>query len=136
MSGPVQQQTRAVVPVGSGSNGRELPQGIEGREKLEWEGVYKPKPAKFISFVQARKLVVQGYLAYSADIQDVDAESLSIESIHVVFEFKEVFPIDFPGMPPDRYIDFCIDLEPSSHPISIPSYRMAPAELRELKAQI
>ena len=33
-------------------------------------------------------------------------------------------------------IDFCIDLEPGTLPISIPPYRMAPAELRELKAQL
>ena len=33
-------------------------------------------------------------------------------------------------------IDFCIDLEPGTRPISIPPYRMAPAELRELKAQL
>ena len=39
-------------------------------------------------------------------------------------------------MPPDRDIDFCIDLEPGTRPISIPPYRMAPAELRELKAQL
>ena len=39
-------------------------------------------------------------------------------------------------MPPDRDIDFCIDLEPATRPIFIPPYRMAPSELRELKAQL
>ncbi|WMV51399.1 hypothetical protein MTR67_044784 [Solanum verrucosum] len=48
----------------------------------------------------------------------------------------EVFPIDLFGMPPDRDIYFCIDLELGTHPISIPPYRMASVELRELKAQI
>ena len=47
-----------------------------------------------------------------------------------------MFPADLPGMPPDRDIDFYIDLEPGTRPISIPPYRMAPAELRELKAQL
>ena len=47
-----------------------------------------------------------------------------------------MFPADLSGMPPDRDIDFCIDLEPGTRPISIPPYRMAPAELRELKAQL
>ena len=47
-----------------------------------------------------------------------------------------MFPADLPGMPPDRDIDFCIDLEPGTRPISILPYRMAPAELRELKAQL
>ncbi|WMV30780.1 hypothetical protein MTR67_024165, partial [Solanum verrucosum] len=82
------------------------------------------------------KLVGQGFLAYLVHIRDVEVESPSIESIHVVSEFREVFPTDFPGMPPHRDIDFCIDLEPSTRSISIPPYRMAPTELKELKAQI
>ncbi len=109
---------------------------IPDREKLEWEGVYKPKQAKIISSIRARKLVGQGCLAYLAHIRDVEVEAPSIESIPVVSEFREVFPNDLPGMPLDRDIDFCIDLEPGTRPISIPPYRMAPAELRELKAQI
>ncbi|KAH0709266.1 hypothetical protein KY284_010693 [Solanum tuberosum] len=109
---------------------------ILGREKLEWEGLYKPKPAKVISFYRGRKLVGQGCLAYLAHIREVDADSPSIESILVVSEFKEVFPTDLPGMPPDMDIYFCIDLEPSTRPISIPPYRRAPSELRKLKAQI
>ncbi|WMV57336.1 hypothetical protein MTR67_050721 [Solanum verrucosum] len=47
-----------------------------------------------------------------------------------------MFPNYLPGMPSDRDIDFCIDFEPGMRPISIPPYRMAPAELRKLKAQI
>ncbi|WMV26527.1 hypothetical protein MTR67_019912 [Solanum verrucosum] len=39
-------------------------------------------------------------------------------------------------MPLDRDIDFYIDLEPGTRPISIPPYGMAPAEFRKLKAQI
>ncbi|WMV54680.1 hypothetical protein MTR67_048065 [Solanum verrucosum] len=104
--------------------------------KLEWEGVNKPNPAKIISSIRARKLEGQGCLAYLAHIQDVEVESPSIESIPVVSEFKEVFPTDLSGMPSNRDIDFCIDLEPGNGPISISPYRIAPAELRELKAQI
>ncbi|WMV19207.1 hypothetical protein MTR67_012592 [Solanum verrucosum] len=78
----------------------------------------------------------KGYLAYLAHIRDVEVESPSIESIYVVSEFRELFPTDLPGMPQDRAIDFCIDLEPCTHPISIPLYHMSPIELRELKAQI
>ena len=54
----------------------------------------------------------------------------------IVHEFLDVFPADLLGMPPDREMDFCIDLELGTRPISIPPYRMAPAELRELKAQL
>ncbi|WMV59012.1 hypothetical protein MTR67_052397, partial [Solanum verrucosum] len=80
--------------------------------------------------------VGQGRLAYLAHIQDVEVESPSIESIPMMSEFREVFPTDLPGMPPDRDIYFCINLETRTRPISIPPYRMALAELRELKAQI
>ncbi|WMV49430.1 hypothetical protein MTR67_042815 [Solanum verrucosum] len=105
---------------------------IMGRERLECEGVYKPKQAKIISSIRARKLVGQGCLAY---IRDVEVESPSIEYIHMVSKFREVFPTDFSAMPLDRDIDFCIDLEPDTRPISIPPYRMALTKLRELKAQ-
>ncbi|XP_059284831.1 uncharacterized protein LOC132038125 [Lycium ferocissimum] len=53
-----------------------------------------------------------------------------------VCEFAEVFPANLSGMPLDRDIDLCIDLEPGTRPISIPSYRMTLAELRELKEQL
>ncbi|WMV24153.1 hypothetical protein MTR67_017538 [Solanum verrucosum] len=107
---------------------------ILDREKLEWERVYKPKPAKVISSIRARKLVGQGCLAYLAHIQEVDVEPPSIESISVVSEFREVFPTDLPGMPLERDIYFSIDLEPGTSPISIHPYHMALTELRELKA--
>ncbi|KAF3683401.1 Cell differentiation protein RCD1 -like protein [Capsicum annuum] len=47
-----------------------------------------------------------------------------------------VWKDDFPGLPPMREIEFNIDLVPQTQPISIPPYRMAPAELRELKVQL
>ena len=59
-----------------------------------------------------------------------------MDSVPVVQEFLDVFPSDLPGVPPDRDIDFAIDLEPGTKPISIPPYRMAPAELKELKDQL
>ena len=37
---------------------------------------------------------------------------------------------------PPREIDFCIDLDPDTKPILIPSYRMTPAELKEQKLQL
>ena len=71
---------------------------IRGRKKLGWEGVFKSKQAKIIFSSRASKLVEQGCLAYLGHIRDVDIEAPSIESIHVVFEFSEVLPNDFPSM--------------------------------------
>ena len=42
-----------------------------------------------------------------------------------------MFPDELPRMAPDREIEFCIDLVPDAQPVSIPPYRMAPAELKE-----
>ena len=61
-------------------------------------------------------------MAYLAHIRDVEIEALSIGSILVVSEFIEVFPNDLPGMPPDRDIDFWIDLELALTPF--PSLRI------------
>ncbi|XP_069150443.1 uncharacterized protein [Solanum lycopersicum] len=58
------------------------------------------------------------------------------DSVPVVNEFLDVFPEDLPGVPPLREIDFGIELEPDTKPISIPPYRTTPVELKELKLQL
>ena len=63
-------------------------------------------------------------------------EGTRLEDILIVKEFPDVFPNDISGLPPDRAIEFVIELIPGTKPISIPPYRMAPAELKELKAQL
>nr|XP_016469213.1 PREDICTED: uncharacterized protein LOC107791632 [Nicotiana tabacum] len=57
-------------------------------------------------------------------------------SVLVVREFPEVFFADLSSMPPDRDIDFCIDLVSDTHPISILPYSMGPTELMELEEQL
>jgi len=54
----------------------------------------------------------------------------------VVHEFEDVFPDEVPGLPPNREVEFSIDLVPGTGPVSMAPYRMAPAELVELKKQI
>ena len=45
-------------------------------------------------------------------------------------DFQDVFPDDLPGPPPEREVDFPIDLVLGTAPISLPPYRMAPATSR------
>ncbi|XP_073219694.1 uncharacterized protein [Cicer arietinum] len=52
------------------------------------------------------------------------------------FMRRDVFLEELPRLPPDRVIEFSIDLVPNTHPISIPPYRMVPVELKELKEQL
>jgi len=56
--------------------------------------------------------------------------------IPVVHEFEDVFPDEVPGLPPSKKVEFSIDLVPGIGPVSMAPYRMAPAELVELKKQI
>ncbi|XP_027941142.1 uncharacterized protein LOC114194939 [Vigna unguiculata] len=59
-----------------------------------------------------------------------------IRSILVVDEYTDFFPDEIPKLSPSRDVDFTIDLIPRAGPISMAPYRMAPAELAELKKQI
>jgi hypothetical protein len=61
---------------------------------------------------------------------------LNLEDIHVVREFPNVFPDDLPGMPPERVIEFKIELQPGTAPIAKASYKMSPVEMKELKIQL
>ena len=62
--------------------------------------------------------------------------SPDLASIPVVYEFPDVFPEDLLRLPPDRDVEFSIELEPSTAPISRHPYRMAPKELAEMKKQL
>jgi hypothetical protein len=63
-------------------------------------------------------------------------EGKALENIRVVNEFPDVFPEDLPGMPPDRDIEFSIELIPGTAPISKRPYRMDVKDLAKLKKQI
>ena len=55
--------------------------------------------------------------------------SPDLASIPMVCEFPDVFPEDLPRLPPDRDVEFSIELEPHTAPISRHPYHMAPKEL-------
>ena len=59
-----------------------------------------------------------------------------VAEISVVCEYPDVFPEELPGMPPDQDIEFVIELQPGTAPISRRPYRMTPSELLELKIQL
>jgi hypothetical protein len=61
---------------------------------------------------------------------------LKLKNIHVASEFPDVFPEDLPGMPPERAIEFKIELQPGTTPIAKAPYKMSPVEMKELKIQL
>jgi hypothetical protein len=58
------------------------------------------------------------------------------DNIRMVRDFPDVFPEELPGMPPDREVEFVIDLLPGTTPISKRPYMMSMEELKELKKQL
>jgi hypothetical protein len=69
-----------------------------------------------------------------AKVNQLDASQGS--EVLVVNEFPDVFPEELSGMPPDRDIEFVIELKPGTSPIYKTPYRMATPELAELKVHI
>ncbi|KAL0536857.1 hypothetical protein IC582_025820 [Cucumis melo] len=91
---------------------------------------------KVISAMRASKLLSQGTWSILASVVDTREVDVSLSSEPVVRDYLDVFPEELPGLPPHREIEFAIELEPGTVPISRAPYRMAPAELKELKVQL
>ncbi|GJU82898.1 reverse transcriptase domain-containing protein, partial [Tanacetum coccineum] len=59
-----------------------------------------------------------------------------LNDIFVVCEFEDVFPEDLSRLPPQRQVEFRIDLVPGATPIAKSPYRLAPSEMQELVGQL
>ena len=99
-------------------------------------GEQRRAPSGLISAISARCLLQKGCKGYLAHVVDTRSSEVGLEDVPIVRDFPDVFPDDLPGLPPEREIDFPIDLVPGTTPISLPPYIMAPAELKELKTQL
>ena len=89
-----------------------------------------------ISATTARTMVRKGCEAYLVNVIDTKKEDPSLSDILTVSGYPDVFPEEFPGFPPQREIEFALDVFQGATPTSITSYRMAPLELKELKLQL
>lgn len=83
-----------------------------------------------------RKLLSRGTRGYLAFLINTPGEKIKLEDMPVISEFPDVFPEELESLPPERKIEFKIDLVFGTTPISKTPYRMAPAELKELKVQL
>ena len=61
-----------------------------------------------------------------------EAGRATVGEVPVVREFADVFPEELPGIPPERQVEFRIDLVPGAAPIAKAPYRLAPPEIQEL----
>ncbi|GJR97448.1 putative reverse transcriptase domain-containing protein [Tanacetum coccineum] len=66
----------------------------------------------------------------------VKKDEPKLGNIPIVREFEDVFPEDLSGLPPQRQLEFRIDLVPGATPIAKSPYRLAPSEMQELSRQL
>ena len=81
-------------------------------------------------------MICSGERAFLVSVTLDSSNEQTVSSVHIVREFVDVFPEDLPSFPPVREVDFGIELEPRTASISKAPYRIAHAELRELKEQL
>ncbi|KAG7594099.1 Zinc finger CCHC-type [Arabidopsis thaliana x Arabidopsis arenosa] len=103
---------------------------------LKFQGIRTTSGSLVISAIQAERMLEKGCEAYIATIttNEVGANA-ELKDIPIANEFTDVFEA-VRGLPPDRSDPFTIELELGTTPISKAPYRMAPAEMAELKKQL
>ncbi|KAK1419444.1 hypothetical protein QVD17_28611 [Tagetes erecta] len=109
-----------------------LPSG----ETLSVQGEKSGAVVGIISLMKAQKCLRKGHFAFLAHVTETPSEPKRLDEIPVVCDYPDVFPEDLPGLPPQRQVEFQIELTPGAAPIARAPYRLAPAELQELSKQL
>ena len=89
-----------------------------------------------ISATTVRTMVRNGCEAYLAYVIDKKRAESSLLDIHIVCDYPDIFSNELLVLPPQREIEFPIDVVQGATPTSITPYRMTPLELKELKIQL
>ena len=97
-----------------------------------------------ISCTKIPKLIEKGCHLFVAQIshkkeeteEKKDKKEKRIEDVLIIREYPDVFPDDFPGLPPARQVEFQIELIPGAAPVARAHYRLTPSELEELSKQL
>jgi hypothetical protein len=115
--------------------GKEVTFCLQGVEEFKFRGSKVRAIPPLLSAVQVIKSVREGAQAYLAYVQAKPEVRAKLEDIPVVCNYPDVFS-EVMGLPPDREIEFSIDLMLGTQPIHKAPYCMALTELRELKEQL
>ena len=84
--------------------------------------------AEFLSTKQLKQLARDGILMFSLMASLSLENQAVIDKLQVVCDFPEVFPDEIPDVPPEREVEFSIDLVPGTKPVSMAPYRMSASE--------
>ncbi|KAJ9558426.1 hypothetical protein OSB04_013040 [Centaurea solstitialis] len=107
----------------------------DGRTAVVY-GAKRNRSTSLISVIKANRCIRKGCVWFMAYVVDSDRDKLEVKDVEVVRDYPEVFPEDLVSLPPDREIEFRIDLVPGATPIAKAPYRLAPSELKEMLAQL
>nr|ABD28293.1 RNA-directed DNA polymerase (Reverse transcriptase); Zinc finger, CCHC-type; Peptidase aspartic, active site; Retrotransposon gag protein [Medicago truncatula] len=105
-------------------------------KSVHFSSVEEESGAEFLSTKQLKQLERDGILMFSLMATLSIENQAVIDRLPVVCEFPEVFPDEIPDVPPEREVEFSIDLVPGTKPVSMAPYRMSASELSELKKQL
>ncbi|GJX65259.1 putative nucleotidyltransferase, ribonuclease H [Tanacetum coccineum] len=87
---------------------------------------------------EGKVLCVQGErnVGKTKTLMSTKANEPTLSDIPIVRDFEDVFPDDLSGLPPQRQVEFRIDLIPGATPVAKSPYRLAPSEMQELSEQL
>ncbi|GKD47206.1 hypothetical protein Tco_1271851 [Tanacetum coccineum] len=83
---------------------------------------------------EGKVLCVQGErnVGKTKTLMSTKANEPTLSDIPIVRDFEDIFLNDLSGLPPQRQVEFRIDLIPEATPVAKSPYRLAPSELQEL----
>nr|GFA72759.1 putative reverse transcriptase domain-containing protein [Tanacetum cinerariifolium] len=73
---------------------------------------------------------------YNSNLVEKEPADRRLEDVPVICKFPDVFPEDFPGLPPPREVEFKIELVPGAAPVACVPYRLTPSKMKELAKQL
>lgn len=107
---------------------------IQSTPLMVWQGSMSQLLMGIMSYVQAWRLIFARCSTYLAHMHDLTYETPSVESVLVMCDFSDVFLADLLVVSLIWELDLAIEVESSTKPISIPSYRITPVEHKELNS--
>nr|GEW48077.1 hypothetical protein [Tanacetum cinerariifolium] len=83
-------------------------------------------PIELVSCMKVKKYVDRGSYLFVAQVTEKEPVERRLEDVPVICKFPDVFPEDFPGLPPPRKVEFEIKLVPDTAPMARAPYRSSP----------
>ncbi|XP_071917105.1 uncharacterized protein [Coffea arabica] len=109
---------------------------IPGKATLKLDVKGRLASSAMISGVRARKMLYKGAQGFLTFLINAPSDQVKLKDVPVVREFPDMFLEELKTLPPEREMEFKIELVPGMAPISKTPYRITPAELKELKIQL